>query len=77
MFLTYSNQYVKVYDAQAGVVLQTLVEPAVDTSKPVDPKKEPRISKAPLVSKAYWSSDGKTLYIVSADKKSVSLWSMN
>jgi len=77
MFLTYSNQYVKVYDAQTGAVLQTLVEPAVDTSKPVDPKKEPRLSKAPLVSKAYWSSDGKTLYIVSADKKSVSLWSMN
>jgi len=77
MFLTYSNQYVKVYDAQTGDVLQTLVEPAVDTSKPVDPKKGPRLSGAPLVSKAEWSSDGNTLYIVSADKKSVSFWSMN
>lgn len=77
MFLTYSNQYVKVYDAQTGTVLQTLVEPAIDTSKPVDPKKEPRLSHAPLVSKAGWSSDGKTLYIVSADKKTVSFWSVN
>ena len=77
MFLTYSNQYVKVCDAQTGAVLQTLVEPAVDTSKPVDPKKEPRLSNAPLVSRAAWSSDGQTLYIVSADKKSVSFWTMN
>ena len=77
MFLTYSNQYVKVYDAQTGAVLQTLVEPAVDTSKPEDPKKGPRLSQVPLVSKADWSSDGNTLYIVSADKKSVSFWSMN
>lgn len=77
MFLTYSNQYVKVYDAQTGAVLQTLVEPAVDTSKPVDPQKGPRLSDEPLVSKADWSSDGNTLYIVSADKKSVSFWSTN
>ena len=77
MFLTYSNQYVKVYDARTGAVLQTLVEPAVDTSKPVDPKKGPRLSKEPLVSKADWSSDGQTLYVVSADKKSVSFWSVN
>jgi WD40 repeat protein len=77
MFLTYSNQYVKVYDAQTEAVLQTLVEPAVDTSKPVDPQKGPRLSDEPLVSKADWSSDGNTLYIVSADRKSVSFWSMN
>ena len=77
MFLTYSNQYVRVHDAQTGAVLQTLVEPAVDTSKPVDPQKPPRLSNVPLVSKVDWSSDGKTLYIVSADKKSVSFWTMN
>jgi WD40 repeat protein len=77
MFLTYSNQYVKVYDAQTGAVLQTLVEPAIDTSNPVDPQKGPRLSDEPLVSKADWSSDGNTLYIVSADRKSVSFWSMN
>jgi len=77
MFVTYSNQYVKVYDAQTGAVLQTLVEPAADTSKLVDPKKGPRLSQAPLVSSAGWSRDGNTLYIVSVDKRSVSFWTLN
>jgi hypothetical protein len=77
IFLTYSNQYVKVYDAQTGAVLQTLVEPTIDTSKPVDSINKPRLTKGPLVSQAEWSSDGNAVYIVSADKKSVSFWSMN
>ena len=77
IFLTYSNQYVKVYDAQTGAVLQTLVEPTIDTSKPVDSINKPRLAKGPLVSQAEWSSDGNAVYIVSADKKSVSFWSMN
>ena len=76
IFLTYSKQYVKVYDAKTGAVLQTLVEPPIK-SKPADPKKKPRLSGAPLVSKVDWADDGNMLYIVSADKKSVSLWSMN
>jgi hypothetical protein len=77
LFLTYSKQYVKVYDAKTGAVLQTLVEPAVDASKPLDPKKKPRLSTASLVSTADWGNDGKALYIVSADKKSISFWSMD
>ena len=77
MYLTYSNQYVKVYDAQTGSLLQTLVEPGVDNSKPVDPKKGPKLSKAPLVSKADWFNHGNAVYVVSADKRSVSFWSLN
>jgi hypothetical protein len=77
MFLSYSKEYVKVYDAKTGAVLQTLVEPPIDTSKPADPKKKPRLKRGPLVSKVDWTNDGNMLYIVSADKKSVSLWSMN
>src|SRR5690349_18819402 len=72
MFLTWSKEYAKVYDAETGAVLQTLIEPAVDPTKPVDPKKGPRHSHEPLVSNADWSSDGNMVYIVSADNKSVS-----
>jgi hypothetical protein len=36
-------------------------------------KKKPRLSDTPLVSKADWSDDGKTVYIIDADKRSVSL----
>ena len=77
MFLTYSKEYVKVYDAQTGVVLQTLVEPPIDTSKPQDPGKKPRLKRGPLVSKADWCNDGNAVYVVSADKKTVSFWSVD
>jgi hypothetical protein len=77
LLLTYSKQYVKLYDVQTGAVLQTLVEPPVDASKPADPKKKPKLSRDPLVTNAAWSNDGNTLYIVSADKKSIGFWSMN
>ena len=77
MFLTYSNEYVKIYDAKTGAVLQTLVEPPIDTSKPADPGKKPRLKRGPLVSKADWCNDGNAVYVVSADKKKVSFWSMD
>jgi hypothetical protein len=74
LFLTYSNQYVKVYEAQTGEVVQTRVTPPIDTSRPPDPKKGPRLIRNALVWKADWSSDGQTLYIIGADRSSVSLW---
>lgn len=77
MFLTYSKEYVKVYDAQTGAVLQILVEPPIDTSKPQEPGKKPRLKRGPLVSKAAWSNDGNAVYVVSADKKTVSFWSVD
>ena len=45
MFVTYSKEYVKVYDAKTGAVLQTLVEPPIETSKPADPEKKPKLKK--------------------------------
>jgi outer membrane protein assembly factor BamB len=71
MFLTYSNQYVRVYDSRTGEVLQTVVSPPMDYSK-----KKPRLSEQPLVSHAGWARDGKTLYVISFDDKSVSLWGL-
>jgi len=73
-FLTYSKEYVKVYDARTGAV-QTLVEPPIDTSKPIDPGKKPQLKRGPSVSKADWCNAGNALYVVSADKKTVSFWS--
>lgn len=69
LFLTYSNQYVEVFDAHTGALLQTLVSPPMDYSG-----KKPRRSDKRLVSLAGWSGDGKTLYVFDADKRSVSLW---
>jgi WD40 repeat protein len=77
MFLSYSKEYVKVYDTKTGAVMQTLIEPPIDTSKPADPKKKPRLKRGLLVSKVDWANDGNMLYIVSADKQSVSFWSIN
>jgi WD40 repeat protein len=69
LFLTYSNQYVKVFAARTGELLQTLISPVMDYNR-----KKPRLSDKALVSKADWSGDGKTLYVISADGRTVSLW---
>jgi hypothetical protein len=74
VFLTYSNQYVKVHDALTGIVLQTLVEPPIDPTKRVDPRKGPRLSSKPLVKSAAWGSEGKVIYIISYDESAVSFW---
>ncbi|HEV2863357.1 MAG TPA: hypothetical protein VGX48_20245 [Pyrinomonadaceae bacterium] len=68
-FLTYSNQYVKVFDTRTGGLLQELVAPPMDYTK-----KQPRLSDKTLVSEAGWSYDGRTLYVVGADGRTVSLW---
>ena len=74
LLLTYSNQFVKIYDARTGEIVQVLVTPPIDATRPPDPKKGPRFSSKPLVWKADWSSNGQTLFIISADRGSVSLW---
>ena len=74
MFLTYSAQYVKVHDAVTGAVLQTLVEPPIDTTKPVDPKKGPRLSNKSLVSSADWTAGGDGICVISYDERSVLFW---
>ena len=39
-------------------------------------EEKPRLSDKRLVSKADWSSDGKALYVIGADGKSVALWGL-
>jgi WD40 repeat protein len=53
IFLTYSDNYVKLFDSQTGECLQKIVTP---------------------VWRAGWSYSGKSLYVISADRRSVSLW---
>jgi WD40 repeat protein len=71
LILTYSKQYVKVFESRTGQLLQTLVSPPMDYSK-----KKPRLSDKSLVSKADWSRDGKTLYVIGADGRTISLWGL-
>ena len=73
-FLTYSKQYVKVHDSLTGTVLQTLVEPAIDTTKPADPKKGPRLVDKSLVRSADWTANGEGVYVISFDERSASFW---
>ena len=74
MFLTYSNQYVKVFDSRTGVLLQTLVSPEKAAPSPDFCQKYPKKCRGALVQKADWSSDGRTLYVFHANGQTVSLW---
>ena len=69
LFLTYSSEYVKIFDARTGALLQTVIGPPIDYSK-----KKPKIKHGAAVLSADWSTDGKTLYIFSANRQTVSLW---
>ena len=71
IFMTYSNQYLSVFDARTGQLLQQLIGPPI-----IGGGKKPKVSRDPLVWKADWSDDGRTLYAISADQKSVSLWEL-
>jgi WD40 repeat protein len=72
MFLTSSNQFVKIYDSRTGELLQTVIEPAVV----VDLMGKTRKTRGNLVVSADWSKDGQTLYVFSANHQSVSLWKL-
>lgn len=68
-FMTYSNQYVKVFDARTGQLLQLVVSPPL-----VSTRKGPRPGPEPQVSAADWSGDGRTLYVIPHHERSVALW---
>ncbi|HLM58151.1 MAG TPA: hypothetical protein VK422_18760 [Pyrinomonadaceae bacterium] len=70
MFLTYSKQFVQVFDTRTGELLQELVSP------PMDSARKKRTSDKPLVSEAGWSGDGRTLYVIDARGRAVTLWAL-
>ncbi|HEV2863358.1 MAG TPA: hypothetical protein VGX48_20250 [Pyrinomonadaceae bacterium] len=70
VFVSYSKQFVQVFDTRTGELLQELVAP------PTDPVKKKSTSDKPLVSEAGWSGDGRTLYVIDARGRTVTLWSL-
>lgn len=76
MFLTYSKQYVKVFDSRTGELLQTIISPDLAAPTPDFCKKFPKQCKGDLVWKAGWSKDGKMLYVFNANRQSVTLWEL-
>lgn len=76
MFLTYSNQYVKVFDSRTGEIIQTIISPDLAAPEIDFCKKKPKECKGTLVRRAAWSSDGRTLYVLNGNRRTVSLWEM-
>ena len=72
MFLTSSNEYVNIFDSRTGQLLQSVVHPMVG----VDLMGKTSKTRVKTVVSAGWSKDGKTLYVFSANHKSVSLWKL-
>ena len=72
MFLTSSNEFVNIYDTRTGELLQSVVHPMVV----VDLMGRTRTTHGKTVQSADWSNDGRTLYVFSANRKSVTLWKL-
>jgi len=62
---------VQVYQADTGELLEALVRPTLTLVKESIIK---RIKNRKQVSKAGWSEDGKTLWVIDGDKTAISLW---
>jgi hypothetical protein len=69
VYLTYSNQYVKLYKADTGELIETVVQPPLTVVK-----LKRAIREKTYVSKAGWSDDGKMLWVINADQTAMSLW---
>jgi hypothetical protein len=76
IFLTYSNQYLKIFDARTGQLLQVVISPDLAAPEIGFCKKYPKQCKGDLVWKAGWSADGKTLYVFNANHQTGSLWKL-
>jgi hypothetical protein len=78
MFLTYDDEYVRVFDTRTGRLLQTVISPPVKLGKDgkplYDKKGQPKLSRGAAVERAGWSRDGRALYVFSANGQSVSVY---
>ena len=72
MFLASSNEFVNIFDSRTGELLQSVVQPMVV----IDLMGKTRKTRAKLVRSADWSTDGRTLYVFSANGQTVSLWKL-
>ncbi len=69
VYLTYSNQYVKLYKADSGELIETVLQPPLTVVK-----LKRAIREKAYVKKAGWSEDGKMLWVINADETAMSLW---
>lgn len=69
VYLTFSNQYVRLYKVQTGELIETLVHPPFTVIKPKRTLREKR-----YVREAGWADNGKTLYVVNGEGTIISLW---
>jgi WD40 repeat protein len=72
VFLTSSNEFVKIFDSRTGELLQTVVEPLVR----IDLMGKQKKTHGRTVLDADWSKDGRALYVFSANHTAVSLWKL-
>jgi WD40 repeat protein len=69
VFLTHSNQFVRLYKQQNGELLETIVRPPFSLVKQKYAVREKR-----YVSDAGWSENGNIIFVVDHERTSISLW---
>jgi WD40 repeat protein len=67
--LTSSDKTHRLWDAQTGAILQTLVAPDRANLKRKDPNKDDGLDWS-----SEWSADGRFLYVIAANGKSILVW---
>jgi WD40 repeat protein len=66
-FLTKSGTAVRIWNSATGELLQTVINPAQENKKLKNPRADDKIKGRTC----FWSNDGKYLYVVGNDKKSI------
>jgi WD40 repeat protein len=75
IYLTYSNEYVKVFRADTGELLETLVRPPLTLNKSEENAEIRRQLKyGKPVRKAGWSDNGRILWVIEGSETAISLW---
>lgn len=69
IFLTHSNQFVKLYNVQNGEFLETVVRPPLSLVK-----QKYAIREKTYVADAGWTNDGRTMFVIEGDKTAITLW---
>lgn len=72
VYLTYSDQYVKLFKVQTGELIETIVHPPFTVIK-----QKRTIREKDYVKKAGCTDDGKMLYVINAEGTLMTLWDLN
>ena len=72
LFLTSSDQFVKLFDSRTGKLKQIVVHPLIR----IDLMGRKKMTHGETVLSADWTKDGRALFVFSANHTSVSLWKL-